>query len=120
MHAESEDQSFASLLEALISQQAEKSTQDGRNPIVVIREHPLEPTAEGGTSTEIKSGIKAHLHDEEVHGPHDGKTWEELSSEEKEQWKKRLRDAGYWTEGSVETVLKGVFWGVVGAAVPAA
>jgi hypothetical protein len=119
-HAESEDQSFASLLEALASQQAEQSSTDGKSPVIVIREHPLDPSAEGETSTELKGSIKANLHDEEVHGPHGGKTWEELSSEERERWTKKLKDAGYWAEDYVETILKGVFWGVVGAAAPAA
>jgi hypothetical protein len=119
-HAESVDQSFASLLEALASQQAEQSSPDGKSPVIVIREHPLDPSAEGETNTELKSSIKADLHDEEVHGPHDGRMWEELSSEEKERWTKKLKDAGYWAEDNVEAVLKGVFWEVVGAAVPAA
>lgn len=117
--AESEDKSFASLLEALAFQQAEQSSPDGKSPVIVIREHPLDLSAEGETSTEPKSSIKANLHDEELHGPHGGKTWEELTSEERERWKKKLKDAGYWAEDYVETVLKGVFWGVVGAAVPA-
>jgi hypothetical protein len=118
-HAESEDKSFASVIEALASQQAERSSPDGKSPVIIIREHPLDPSAEGETNTELKSSIKANLHDEEIHGPHDGKTWEELSSEEKERWKKKLKYAGYWAEDYVETVLEGVFWGVVGAAVPA-
>lgn len=117
--AQSEDQSFASLLEALASQQAEQFSPDGKSPVIVIREHPLDPAAEGETSTELKSGIKADLHDEEVHGPHGGKMWEDLSSEEKERWTKKLKDAGYWAEDYAETIMKGVFWGVVDAAVPA-
>jgi len=118
-HAESEGQSFASLLEALASQQAEQSSPDSKSPVIVIREHPLDPSAESETSTDLKSSIKANLHDEEVHGPHGGKTWDELTSEEREQWTKKLKDAGYWAEDYVETVLKGVLWGVVGAALPA-
>jgi hypothetical protein len=117
-HAESEDQSFASLLEALISQQAEQSSPGGKSPVIVIREHHLDPSAEGGTSTNRKSSIKADLHDEDVHGPHGGKMWEDLTSEERERWTKKLKDAGYWAEGYLETIMKEVFWGVVGEAVP--
>jgi hypothetical protein len=117
--AESEDQSFASLLEALASRRAEQSSPDGKSPVILIREHPLDPAAEGETSADLKGSIKADLHDEEVHGPHGGKTWEDLSSEEKERWTKKLKDAGYLAEDYAETILKGVFWGVVGAAVPA-
>jgi glycyl-tRNA synthetase len=118
--AASSDTSFASVLDTLLSQQAEQSSQGGRKPVIVIREHPLDPSAEGETSTELKSSIKADLHDEAVHGPHDGKTWEELTKEERERWTQKLKEAGHWTEDCVETVLKGVFWGVAGAAVGAA
>ena len=118
-HAESEDQSFASLLEALISQQAEQSSPGSKSPVIVIREHPLDLSTDGGTRTDRKSSIKADLHDEDVHGPHGGKMWEELTSEERELWMKKLKDAGYWSEGYLETIMKGVFWGVVEAAVPA-
>lgn len=119
-YAEPTEISFASVLDALISQRAEQSSKDGSKPVIIIRERPLDPSANGETSTELKSSIKADLHDEAVHGPHEGKSWEELTKEERERWTKMLKDAGHWTEDCVETILKGVFWGVAGAAVGAA
>jgi hypothetical protein len=46
-----------------------------------------------------------------------GKTWEELSAEHKEGWKKKLMDAGHWTENMGETILKGVIFGELGGAI---
>lgn len=65
----------------------------------------------------LKGGVRAQLHDEEVHGPHGGKTWEELGHEQKEGWKKKLTDAGHWAEGMGETILKGVVFGELAGAV---
>jgi hypothetical protein len=73
--------------------------------VVVMRE------GEGG------SGVHAILHDEDVHGPHGGKSWEELSHKQKEGWKKKLRDAGHWAEDMGETILKGVVFGELAGAV---
>ncbi|KAL2752860.1 hypothetical protein ACRALDRAFT_2113393 [Sodiomyces alcalophilus JCM 7366] len=50
--------------------------------------------------------IRAVLHDEETHGP--AAEWEALSAEQRELWKKRLADAGYWAEHMGEGVFKGV------------
>jgi hypothetical protein len=63
------------------------------------------------------SGVKAHLHDEETHGPHGGKTWDELNHKQKEGWKQKLKDAGYWAEDMGETILKGVVFGELAGAV---
>ncbi|TVY47981.1 hypothetical protein LOCC1_G001697 [Lachnellula occidentalis] len=67
------------------------------------------------------NGVKAHLHDEEMHGPHGGKTWDDLQHEQRESWKQKLKEAGYWAEDMGETILKGVVFGelagVVGQAV---
>ncbi|KAH7393592.1 hypothetical protein BKA64DRAFT_91887 [Cadophora sp. MPI-SDFR-AT-0126] len=67
------------------------------------------------------AGVETHVHDEEKHGKHDAKTWDELPKEQKEGWKKRLSDAGHWAEEMGESVLKGVLFselaGVVGDAV---
>jgi len=46
-----------------------------------------------------------------------GKTWEELSAEHKEGWKKKLSEAGHWAEGMGETILKGVVFGELGGIV---
>jgi len=74
--------------------------------IVIVKDTP-----------EARGGVKAHLHDEKVEGPHGGKTWEELGHEQKEAWKTKLKDAGHWAEGMGETILKGVLFGEVAGAV---
>lgn len=56
-------------------------------------------------------GVKASLHPEEDEGSHGGKTWEDLSHDEKQTWKKKLKDAGHWAEDFGETVLKSVVFG---------
>ena len=61
--------------------------------------------------------IKAVKHDEAKHGPPTGKTWDELPPEQKAHWKKKLMDGGHWVEGFGETILKGVLFGEMGAAV---
>lgn len=119
-HAGSSETSFASILDALLSQQAEKSSQGGNSPMIIVREHLLDVSAEGETIAEEKSAIMVDLHDESVHGPHGGKTWEELTKEERERWTKKFKDAGHWTEDYMETILKGVVFGMAGAAVGAA
>jgi len=43
--------------------------------------------------------------------------WESLSGKEKKTWKKKLVEAGQWTEGQGEAVLRGVFFGQLGAIV---
>lgn len=74
--------------------------------VVVIRDTPDSETV-----------IQVDWHEEEVHGPHGGKSWEALSHEEKEGWKKRLKDAGHWAEDMGEAVLKGVVFGELAGAV---
>jgi hypothetical protein len=119
-HSEFTEKSFASALDALISQQAEKSSKDGAKPVIVIQEYPTDSSKQQETNGELKSSLKANLHDEAVHGPHGGKTWEELTHEEKEKWTQRFKDAGHWAEDFGDTILKGVVFGAAGAAVGAA
>lgn len=57
-------------------------------------------------SGEAPRRIRAVLHDEEAHGP--AAEWEALSDEQRELWKKRLADAGYWAENMSESVFKGI------------
>ena len=64
-----------------------------------------------------EKGVKAHLHDEDLHGPHGGKTWEDLSHQQKEGWKRKLKEAGHWVEDMGETVLTGVVFGELAGAV---
>ena len=119
-HSEFTEKSFASALDALISQQAEKLSEDGAKPVIVIQEYPTDSSKQQETNGELKSSIKADLHDEAVHGPHGGKTWEELTHEEREKWTRRFKDAGHWAEDFGDTILKGVVFGAAGAAVGAA
>ncbi len=75
---------------------------------VVIRDHPSE-------------GVKAEAHDDEKVASRQGRKWEDLEKHERENWKRRLVEAGEWTVGEGESVLRGVFFGgvagVVGQAV---
>jgi hypothetical protein len=62
-------------------------------------------------SPDVEKRVEAHLHNEDLHGPHGGKTWEELGHEQKEGWKKKLKEAGHWAEDMGETVLEDVVFG---------
>ena len=62
-------------------------------------------------------GVSARLHDEKAHGPHGGKTWEELEHSQREAWKQKLKDAGHWVEDMGETLFKGVVFGELAGAV---
>jgi hypothetical protein len=100
---------FASSLSALHAERTASAGEDGSAaPVIIIRDTPHV------TNPEVDSSIKADLHDEAVHGPHDGKTWEELSEHEKETWTQKLKDAGHWAEDFGETVFKGVLFGAIG------
>ncbi|KAL5352013.1 hypothetical protein ACLOAV_003877 [Pseudogymnoascus australis] len=68
---------------------------------------------------DIKAGaglpIDARLHDEE-HGPHEGRTWEELGEEQKKAWERRLREMGHWVGDMPETLFKGVLFSEIAGA----
>jgi hypothetical protein len=81
----------------------------GDDVVVVIKDTP-----------ESKDGVKAQAHNEEEHGPHGGKTWEELPKAQKEGWKTKLKDAGHWAEDMGETIFKGVVFGELAGAVAGA
>ncbi|KFY29124.1 hypothetical protein V493_02530 [Pseudogymnoascus sp. VKM F-4281 (FW-2241)] len=70
---------------------------------------------------DIKAGaggpIDARLHDEEEHGPHGGRTWEELGEEQKKAWERRLREMGHWAGDLPETLFKGVLFSEIAGAV---
>ncbi|PVH72643.1 hypothetical protein DL98DRAFT_563489 [Cadophora sp. DSE1049] len=93
-------------------EQLQLQQQASGDNVVLLRE---------GDSEGVGAGVETHVHDEEKHGKHDAKTWDELPKEQKEGWKKRLSDAGHWAEEMGESVLKGVLFselaGVVGGAV---
>ncbi|KFY25539.1 hypothetical protein V491_01699, partial [Pseudogymnoascus sp. VKM F-3775] len=61
--------------------------------------------------------VDARLHDEEEHGPHEGRTWEELGEEQKKAWERRLREMGHWAGDLPETLFKGVLFSEIAGAV---
>ncbi|CZS90835.1 uncharacterized protein RAG0_01732 [Rhynchosporium agropyri] len=81
------------------------------NKPIILRE--IEGERNGKASREVE----VHVHDEEKHGQHDAKLWEELPKHQKEGWKKMLSDAGHWAEEMGETVLKGVLFSELGGLV---
>jgi hypothetical protein len=77
----------------------------------------LKKDGEGTVVLSGEDGVKAKLHDEEKHGAHGGKSWEQLGKEEKNAWTRKLKDAGHWVENMGETVFKGVLFGEIAGAV---
>jgi hypothetical protein len=117
-HEDFKHHSFSAALDSLISKRAQTTAADGSQPIIIIRkEHDNAPHE---TSPGRETRLKADLHDESVHGPHEGKTWEQLSHAQREEWKRKLKAAGHWTEEFAETVLKGVVFGEIAGAIGAA
>lgn len=85
--------------------------------IVVFETKPT-AAADGDAAAQdgqLAEGIEVGVHDEEIHGP--GKTWEELGEKGQKAWKKRLHDAGAWTQQMGENVFKGVLFGELAGAV---
>lgn len=109
--------SFSSSLDSLISRRAKTTAADDSRPIIIIREQDSSLQ----DNPEFKSNLRADLHDVTVHGPHGGKTWEQLTNKQRQEWKKKLKAAGYRAEDFAETVTKGIVFGeiagVIGAAV---
>lgn len=56
-------------------------------------------------------GVKAAIFGKHDDGPPHVKTWEDLTPQEKEAWKKKLKDAGHWAEELGETIFKSVLFG---------
>jgi hypothetical protein len=74
--------------------------------------------AEGGDGVVIfddaTGGIKAELHNEDVHGPvYKSKKWEDLSPKQREGWKKKLSEAGHWAEEWAEETGNAIWKGVL-------
>ena len=107
---------------------------DGGDVKEVTEEHLVTFNAEDGeqareavekdiTAKRKAAGVRAHLHDEEEHGPveHVGKTWEELGDAQKKAWIERLKEVGEWAGELPATMFKGVLFseiaGVVGRGV---
>lgn len=96
-------------LRGLLSQRNIGSdTSDNANHAIIVR-HEDE---ENSLSAELRHPSQV------VEG--ENKKWEELQKHEKEAWKKRLIDAGEWAIEEGESVLKGIFFSGLGAAVGAA
>ncbi|KAK6611100.1 hypothetical protein H4I96_02698 [Botrytis cinerea] len=72
-------------------------------PVPDIENQDISPDI---TSPELSSSIKAVFHDEEKH---EGKSWDELTAPQKENWKRKLKDAGHWAEEMGEKVSRGWF-----------
>jgi hypothetical protein len=83
-----------------LHQLVERLKSRGGRGVIVVRDTP-----------DSEDGITADLHDEQEDGPHGGRGWEALSREEKEAWKKKLKDSGHWVENFGETILKSVLFG---------
>ncbi|KAL9631379.1 MAG: hypothetical protein Q9164_005929 [Protoblastenia rupestris] len=69
-----------------------------------------------------ESSLSAEKHDSETLAEKHShaKRWEDMGRREREAWKRRLLDAGEWAVDEGESVLKGVFFSGLGAAVGAA
>lgn len=74
--------------------------------VVVIQDTP-----------QVDGSVDIAVHDENAQEVAGGKPWVELTPEQKAGWKKRLIGAGHWAEEMGETVLKGVVFGELGAAI---
>jgi hypothetical protein len=110
--------SFSAAFDSLISKRAQATAADGSQPIIILREEQDSTPHE--TDPNLKPNLKVDLHDETVHGPHGGKTWEQLTHAQKEEWRQKLKTAGHWTEDFTETILKGIVFGEIAGAIGAA
>ncbi len=120
---------IASILDSLRSESA-----DGQH--IIIRPSIPESTDEGveedrlasfnkddteqakeAVEQDIHAKIHAHLHDEEVHGPAEGKTWERLGDEQKKAWLARMNEVEQWAGGLPPAIFKGVIFSEIAGAV---
>ena len=108
--AASEAQRKLGLRGLLAQRNIGSDTSDNANHAIIVR-HEDE---ESSLSAELRHPSQL------VEGEHNAKKWEELQKHEKEAWKKRLSDAGEWAIEEGESVLKGIFFSGLGAAVGAA
>ena len=79
---------------------------DNDDSVVVIKDTP-----------QADGSVKIVVQDEKVQGAASGTPWVELTPEQKAGWKKRLSEAGHWAEDMGESILKGVVFGELGAAI---
>ncbi|KAF1842017.1 uncharacterized protein K460DRAFT_319677 [Cucurbitaria berberidis CBS 394.84] len=67
--------------------------------------------------TETDGTLSTEIHDdhEAVLKQHaQAKKWDDLSTEERKLWKRKLQDAGMWAVDEGETILKSIFFGQIG------
>lgn len=86
-----------------------------RGETLVLWEDEAVATAADGEAAAAEGDLKVNVHDPAVHGP--GVTWEKLSGEQKLAWKKKLKDAGAWTQHMGESVFQGILFGEIAGAV---
>lgn len=89
---------------------------DDNDKLVFIQEevspHETNPELVG------ESRLKAVLVDRPAGASSDaGSTWDQLTREQRESWKAKLREAGHWVEEMGESVFKGVVFGQMGGLV---
>lgn len=95
---------------ALVKALGDDSILEGEQ--VVLFETLHAPEDKAGESV---NKLQADVHDADIHG--EGKTWEELPEVQQAAWKRRLSDAGAWTQSMGESVFKGILFGELGGAV---
>lgn len=92
-----------------------RSKDNGDNLVFIQEEvnpHETNPELVG------ESRLKAVLVDGTAGDASDsGSTWDQLTHEQRESWKSKLRDAGHWAEEMGESVFKGVVFGQLGGLV---
>lgn len=87
---------------------------DAAGPAMIVR--PADP--ESGDPDPTGLSVDSHPDEASVlQADADAKKWNELSTAEKEVWKKRLVNAGAWAAEEGETVLKGIFFSSYAGAV---
>ncbi len=58
--------------------------------------------------------IRTRLHEDAESTTEEGRLWDDLAEHEKENWRRRLTEAGEWAAEQGEAILKGIFFGEIG------
>ena len=83
----------------------------------IVAENSQLETPKAIVMRDTGSGLTAELHqDADVVKEETLKKWDDLSEHQKHGWKQRLMDAGHWAEQQGETVLKGILFTELAAA----
>jgi hypothetical protein len=102
-----------------------KHNSEGHPVVLYPTPPPLDSSSASGSDHSDSKGSDGSGNPEHPHiaihnpsqGAHDGKPWEELSHSQKEEWKRRLKEVGHWTEEMPGTLLKGVMFAEIAEAV---